>query len=214
VKHYAIEKWIDFVRGIVHEPERKEMEKHLKTDCASCNRQVTLLRAIAQTSKEIDVPEPLLDRARTIFRHAPVHRESPLRKLIAKLTFDSQSALAPAGVRSNSSGARRLVFGVEDFLVELLVDTQTARRTVVVTGQISREGFSVLPALHQVQLTAKQEVLDQTIATRFGEFSLEFARRAGLRLIIADENTRREIEVPLDLIFGTRNVLRRSRDKT
>ncbi|MFN0105715.1 MAG: hypothetical protein ACKV2U_26965 [Bryobacteraceae bacterium] len=200
MKHYSIEKWADFVRGLTGQPESTTMESHLAAGCPSCNRMAHLLRALSEPQNEIEVPESVLARARAIFSRQPSQSESAIRALLAVLTFDSHRTLAPVGMRGADSTVRRLAYEAQDVVVELLIDTEPARRTVILTGQISSREQPGPPAPHRVRLLGKGKVLKQTAATVFGEFHLEFAPRAGLRLLIDRPPEGREIEVPLDLV--------------
>jgi hypothetical protein len=218
VKHYAIEKWTDFIRGLIQSDEHNAMELHLTTGCTRCNAIVSMLRAVNESRDDLEVPDALLDRARAIFPRSPAWTQtttapaSPWQRLVAALTFDSHSGeLSPAlaGLRSvpATGSVRRLAYGVDDLVIELLVDTGATHQTVSLTGQISSSAAPPGPqGPHHVRLLAKSTVLDQTLASAFGEFHLEFPRRSGLRLLIADKATGREIEVPLDLVLSPRSV--------
>lgn len=202
MKHYSIEQWADYTRGIVSEPVRGEMAGHLATACAQCQRMVSRLRATASGMAEIEVPEAFLARARAIFPAAPP-RESPLRALAAALTFDSLGSAVPQGVRSAAPSIRRLAYSVEDFRVELMVDPGTTKGTVIVTGQISSHTDPAAPR-YRIRLVLKNNTMHQTEASELGEFQLEFAPSPGMRLVILDAGANRQIEVPFKLLRSNR----------
>jgi hypothetical protein len=201
--HYSIERWADFVRGLTPDPEREGMERHLSGGCGSCLSLVTLLRGVVETAaNDIDVPAAVLADAAAIFAPRRERGASRWAKLVAVLVFDSDAALAPAGVRSAGGGARRLAFSSEDFAVELLVDVTGPQRTVAITGQISAPGKPAEASALAVLLMSGRQVFERTLTNEAGEFHLEFPTRAQLRLCIRDEVRRREIEVPLGPMTG------------
>ncbi|MBL8218921.1 MAG: hypothetical protein JNL62_06815 [Bryobacterales bacterium] len=197
MKHYSIEKWADYVRGLVSGAERSAMEHHLQGQCAQCRQSVERMRVVqAGLMEKIEVPESFLERAMAIF---PRTVATPaVRRLMALLTFDSLGEPMPAGVRGATQETRRLAYAVEDFKIELLAMAGGKRGRVALTGQVSSAGVA---PVGPVRLMSKNKVLSSVPASEFGEFQMEFEVRSGLRLVIPCTGRQTEIEVPLDLLI-------------
>lgn len=196
MKHYSIEKWADYIRGVVGEAERTEMAGHLEGNCGQCARAVARIRAVeAELLQVVEVPKSFLERARGIFpRSAAV---PAVRKLTAILTFDTFAAPAPVGLRGAGQKTRRLAYAVEDFKIELLV-AEGMNQVVTLTGQATAgDGQPVGP----VRLQSRNKVLSSAPANEFGEFQMEIAVRSGLQLVIPCAGRNLEIEVPLDMLL-------------
>lgn len=205
--HYAIERWADFVRGLVPEPYRSEMEAHLGGGCDSCAPVVARLRNVVETARhDVDVPDAVVARAARLFVPRQQGGESLWRQVLAALTSDSEAALALEGVRSAGGGAHRLAFRAEDVTVELLVDRSGPRRAVAIAGQISMARGAAGTAALPVLLMSGRQVIQQTSTNESGEFHLESPSRANLRLCVRDGAGRREIEVPLGSVTGLRQT--------
>jgi len=198
VKHYSIETWVDYLRGLVSDSEKSEMEEHLASDCTQCHRSLDRMRATqAEISASIEVPETFLQRARLIFPSASQPKNSPLQHLVAILTFDTFSELAPVGVRGAPSAARRLAFEIDDVKIDLLIDYSTPTSKAMLTGQITTINGT---QLGQIRLKSGNRTLGEARANSFGEFEMEFQLRSSMRLVISEPSRHREIEVPLNLI--------------
>lgn len=207
MKHYSIEQWVDYTRGLVPEPLRSQMAGHLSGDCAQCRRLVQRLQATAPALAEIEVPEALLERARAIFPvTVPDAMPWPVRALTALLRFDSLSAPLPQGVRSAAPTVRRLAYTVEDFSIELMLDANKPKRTVIVTGQISTRPAETAAPRHRIRLMSRNDTLLQVEASEFGEFQFEFRPAPKLRLVVLDAAANRQIEVPLAAMEGVRRA--------
>lgn len=201
MKHYSIEKWADYMRGLVDGGERAEMQRHLDGACAQCNRMLERMRAVQSALlEEVEVPEAFLEGARGIFRRNVA--VAPVRRLIAILSFDTFAEPVPVGVRGGTQQTRRLAYAVEDFKIELLVMTGAVKGRAGLTGQVTTSGAGLIGP---VRLISKNRVVSSVPASEFGEFQMEFEVRSGLRLVIPCAGRRAEIEVPLDVLFQRKN---------
>lgn len=208
MKHYAIEKWVDYLRGLVQEPERSAMKAHLEGACPACGRITARLRAVSVHNPEIAVPDDVVRRAKAIFPVKSTWPENPIRTVLAQLMFDSR-AVAAMGVRSAAGeDAWSVTFGSGNMTIEVLVDEQGRRRRTVVTGQVTP------PAPHEggaylIRLTAKGKRLEETRTTAVGEFQFDFQWVEGIRLFVAAG--REIVEVPLGDIMGSRKIAPKKR---
>src|SRR5258706_10712269 len=103
MKHYAIERWVDFSRDLVESEERSQMQGHLGQGCGECRKLADLTQRLTQTCRAIavaQVPESTLRLARAIFPVRVQDRPRRGSRLPIELIFDSFLAPAPAGLRA------------------------------------------------------------------------------------------------------------------
>ncbi len=206
MKHYSIEQWADYLRGLLTGPDQEAMRHHLAQGCALCQGCVNDLGTVRSALTPVEIPAAWLERARAIF---PARNTSPaIERLVAQLSFDSLGQPLPAGLRGSVPVSRRLAYSVEDVSIELLVDGGAKSRSTIVTGQVSVRS-RMTPPRHVVELVSGHKTLRQAETSEWGEFQLEFAPRRGLRLVVRDQESRREIEVPLDLVSSARRPANR-----
>jgi hypothetical protein len=220
VKHEPIERWVDFVRGLVPDADRFALQQHLDSGCRQCLGIVERLSLTGVSLREAEVPDAVLDRALKLFPRLP--SESPnegssrLRRLVAVLTFDSLSDPLPSGVRGGGSAARRLAYQAEDLAIDVLVDTDPVRRSAALSGQVSSVGPDTTgsggPSM--VQLISRKATLQETECTAFGEFQFEFDLKPGLSLVIVDVQGRRQVELPLEPLLRTNARTQRKPSKS
>ena len=71
MRHYAIDEWADFSRGLPDERERTELAAHLAGGCRECRSSWTFTAKLNATCASLaadPVPESTLSMARAIFR--------------------------------------------------------------------------------------------------------------------------------------------------
>lgn len=196
VKHFAIERWADFVRGLLDEPTRAEMTRHLETGCERCAGALSRLQATASVvRRNVEVPEEVVARAKALFA-APAPQPGLWRTILTQLTFDSIAAPALEGVRGPASGVRRMIFEEQGFRASLLIDAHTVPRRLAITGQITLQGAAPSSAV-PVLFKAKNKVVAEFTTNEFGEFYAELPVSPGLRLLVPDEAGRRQFEIAL-----------------
>jgi len=177
MEHFSMERWVDFARGVVGAQEKTAMQRHLETGCKKCSQAVNLWRGVHQAARHELNFEPPESSVRSIKGTFATHGPRPQRRgapVIAKLLFDSALVSASTGVRSTATTARQLLFGVGAYRVDLRMEPRLDSDKVVVVGQVlhsadPQKGLSALP----VSLVKGRTVVDQTVTTGFGEFSLE-----------------------------------------
>jgi hypothetical protein len=216
MKHFALEEWVDFVRGLVTGSARAEMAAHLATGCARCTRATEMLGRTARVmaaDAQVDVPEAAVRRARAIFTPK---RVDPFRlpRIAARLMFDSALAPAAAGLRSGEQPTRRALFHAGSFFIDLRFEREPGSPALSLVGQLaSRQGDVVEPGGRAVLLTAGKAVVARATTNRFGEFQLEYEPAPHLRLHLPVAPAGR-IELPLSkLTAGMAQVARPARQK-
>jgi hypothetical protein len=174
--HYAMEKWIDFVRGTSGDRERAAMQSHLEYGCKQCSETLSLWKHVydaVQRDRAMEVPETAVRAMKAMFAiHGPRRRQPKLA--IAQLLFDSALSPLQAGVRSSSSSARQMLFGVGTYRVDLRMEPKHDSSKVAVTGQVLHPADPAeMPEALPVALLKGGRVVAETVTSRFGEFNLE-----------------------------------------
>jgi hypothetical protein len=113
------------------------------------------------------------------------------------LLFDSVLSPLPAGVRSTAATARQLLYGVDNYRIDIRLEPTGKFDTATLIGQVldtANPGseFAQLP----VVLMGRGKPLAESATSRFGEFHLEFRIEGEcfLRLRLPDG---RGLELPL-----------------
>lgn len=107
----------------------------------------------------------------------------PAKTSIARLLFDTSRQPVAAGVRSASTVARQLLYGVGAYRIDLRMEPQMDSDKVSLVGQILN---STDPARHAasvpVVLLKGRKVLAESQTNGFGEFHLECDLESHLQL--------------------------------
>ena len=109
---------------------------HVST-CSECDNILLNLRQLIRTMKsdrEADAPRDVLLSAINIF--SP--RRSPLRHVVAILTFDSRNTAPAYGMRSLHRTSRQLLYSAQETDLDLRITVQNDE--CIVAGQIMRDG--------------------------------------------------------------------------
>lgn len=105
--------------------------------CSACNDSLHRLRQLILTMKNdraADVPRDVLLSAINIFSPS----QSPLRRLVAILTFDSRSAGPAFGMRSVHTPSRQMLYSAQETDLDLRVTVQNDE--CIVAGQVIGDG--------------------------------------------------------------------------
>ncbi|HEV8167974.1 MAG TPA: hypothetical protein VGP59_01475 [Pyrinomonadaceae bacterium] len=133
--HISLETLVDIVEGRATSAALEGAVAHI-TSCSDCVDTLRRLQQVIFTMKTDtgpDAPRDLLHSAINIF--SPEKR-SPLRHIIAILTFDSRVAGPAYGIRSLRSSSRQLLYSAQDTDLDLRVTVQNDE--CIVTGQVIR----------------------------------------------------------------------------
>lgn len=110
-------------------------------ECSACTQQLDRLGQVLQlmrTDSSTDAPRDVLAYAVNIFRPVESSQPSILRRIVAALSFDSSSNLAPAfGVRAGQSSSRQLLYSAEENDIDIRITPEG--ESWIVAGQVLGE---------------------------------------------------------------------------
>jgi hypothetical protein len=200
MKHYLIEEWVDFSRGLAADAKRERMDAHLAGGCEQCRRLSALTTRLVATCgslRRFQVPESAVRLARAIFPARVADRPRRGTRLPIELIFDSFLAPAPAGLRATWQVGWQGLYRAGECSVDVRIEPELTSLRAAVIGQISNHEspeteMSNLP----VSLRAGKQVVAETVSNRFGEFQLEYEQQSQLKLWIHLSDSR-TIQVPL-----------------
>ena len=112
---------------------------HIST-CSTCHdtlRRLQQLILMMKSDSTSDAPRDVLTSAINIFSQ---EKRSPLRRIVAILTFDSRHAGPVFGVRSLSTGSRQMLYSAEETDLELRITMQNDE--CILAGQVIGEGWA------------------------------------------------------------------------
>lgn len=189
MRHFSLEEWVDFARDVVDPKKREAMQSHLDAGCKSCTGVLDLWRRVHRMTHRDTAFEPSDRVARNVTRMLALHRPSkPRSKRVAAATLLFDSFLQPGsvGVRSGESSTRQLLYGTEEFHVDLRIEPQEDPRKVAVVGQVlnasdPEQNCEQVP----VTLFKHAKPRAEAITNRFGEFRLECLLESGLYLRVS-----------------------------
>ena len=205
MKHYAIERWVDFSRNLVESEERSQMQGHLGLGCGECRQLADLTQRLTQTCRSIavaQVPESTLRLARAIFPVRVQDRPRRGSRLPIELIFDSFLAPAPAGLRATWQVGWQGLYKAGECSLDLRIEPELKSARAAVIGQVTNH---VAPSTEMgnlpVTLRAGNHVVAETVSNRFGEFQMEYEQKSHLQLVVHLQDAK-VIQVPLKkLIF-------------
>jgi hypothetical protein len=200
MKHYAIDQWADFTRGLIACEERTQMQAHLQSGCQKCRElsDFTTKLTITCASLATDpVPESTVRLARAIFPVRVHDRPKRGNRLPIELIFDSFLVPSPVGLRATWQVGWQGLYRAGDCSVDLRIEPELKSSRAAVIGQITNH---VLPELEMgnlpVCLKAGKLVVAETLSNRFGEFQMEYEQQSQLKLCINLRDSK-SIQVPL-----------------
>lgn len=208
--HFDSWQWADFVRGLCDAPTMSAMETHLSSGCDRCQRTADTLRGIvvaAQAEATLAPPDFAVRYAQAVFSlNRPA---SKLRRLVARLVYDSAREPMPAGIRAGELLTRRALFAAGDHQVDLQLDRHPASDTISLVGQvIARRQASSVSSL-PVWLMDRNSVVKKTTCNIFGEFHLEYEPRRNLKLLLPlHEDVGTRVEIALDQLSSHKTPAR------
>src|ERR1700732_2625238 len=204
MRHYSLEKWVDFARNVIHEDERTEMQSHLETGCSQCSKELNLWRRLHQVAKRESAYEPSGGVVRTVNAAFANHRTALMRNAkseIVTLLFDSFRSPLLAGVRSTGSSSRQVLYGAENYRIDVRIEPRIDSEKIVLIGQVlnSTDPEACLSQI-PVALLKGRNVVAESVTSQFGEFQIECDMEGSLRLKVTLPGTR---EISLSLVEPT-----------
>ncbi|MGD0776172.1 MAG: hypothetical protein ABSC05_25430 [Candidatus Solibacter sp.] len=200
MKHYAIDQWADFTRGVLAEEQRTPMQGHLDRGCQKCRHlsDFTAKLAVTCTSLAMDpVPESTVRLARAIFPVRVPDRPKRGNRLPIELIFDSFLAPSAVGLRATWQVGWQGLYRAGNCSIDLRIDPELSSSRAAVVGQITNHALpeqemGSLP----VCLRSGKLIVAETLSNRFGEFQMEYDQQSQLKLCIHLRDSK-SIQVPL-----------------
>ena len=201
---FDITQWTDYVRDLVDDETREQMDARLETD-RGARRTVEALRRVADVAshdREIQVPDGVLRSVYALAGQSRPEQDTAsetffegLHRAVMSLTFDSAMAPAMAGVRDAQSVNRQFFFELDDVAVELRHEPH--ERGGVVVGQLMRLGDEPQP-LADVEVLAKsgERVIARLATGPLGEFQADQLPAHDLSFSFLLENALLEVPLP------------------
>jgi hypothetical protein len=173
MRHFSSEEWADFVRNTLKAKDKRAMQAHLEDGCKRCAGALaawTRVRQMAVRESSYEPPEAAVKAMKGLIA---IHGR-PAPAPIAKLLFDSLLAPATAGVRSAATVARQMLYGIEDYRVDLRLEPNFDTDQVLLVGQVLNAADAEKNVGHvHVALLRSGKVLGSSKSNEFGEFHLE-----------------------------------------
>lgn len=188
MSHFSADEWVDFTRGLLPPAKATMMQAALDEGCSECRSSLQLWRTILKSlSREREYQPP--EAAVRAIKDAYI-RENPWKWMasvaqFARVLFDSLQAPVLAGVRSSTASSRQITVGADPFVIDLRLESDSARQHVSLTGQVLNSG-NLQAAIDgaDVVLLSAESLVRKTKANELGEFYLDFGREENLRLFI------------------------------
>ena len=135
--HISFETLADMAENTATSQAREAAMPHIST-CSTCHDtlrrlQQLLLRMGSDSTN--DAPRDVLTSAINIFSQ---EKRSPLRRIVALLSFDSRNAGPAFGMRSLPAASRQLLYSAEDTDLDLRITVENGE--CILVGQVIGEG--------------------------------------------------------------------------
>jgi hypothetical protein len=185
-KHYSSEEWVDFAMNQTPQTQKAEMQHHLDAGCKPCAQLLTLwtrVGHVADRDRSLQPPDSAVRHVRAAFSSMARAHEAEQKPLIPRLSFDSLWQPALAGIRSTSSGPRKLLYKSKDISIEMHIEAENKSERVNLTGQISigsQQGQSMPPI--PVVISSEEGKLASSTTNGFGEFHVSYLPGADLQI--------------------------------
>jgi hypothetical protein len=186
--HYTLEQWVDFVRDVVDEAKKKEMQNHLDSGCKPCTQELSIWQRLQQVARRETGYSPSSGAVRTVnaaFGNNRARAAGHAKSGIAKVLFDSFRSPLLAGVRSAGKDSQQLLYGAGSYRIDVRIEPQMDSDKVVLVGQVlnSADPDERLADV-SVTLSKGKKVLAKSTTSEFGEFQIECELDAGYRLVV------------------------------
>jgi hypothetical protein len=186
MKHFTMEAWADFARGVVGKEQESLMQSHLDDGCPRCVSAASLWQRVHATAERQGAaipPENVVRTVKAMYAARGLAKGHAPQLAIAQLLFDSFRGPQLAGVRSAGLAPRQLLFGEGDHRIDLRLEPQVDSEKVSLVGQIldSTNPGKGLEEISVVLLKGRK-VLAEASTNRFGEFHLQCDLESRLEL--------------------------------
>ena len=137
--HIPIEALANIAEGRATSEARETTMAHIAT-CSTCHdtlHRLLQLILLMKGDRTNDAPRDVLASAINIFSQ---EKRSPLRRIVAILTFDSRNPGPVFGVRSLPTASRQMLYSAEESDLELRITVQNDE--CILAGQVIGEGWA------------------------------------------------------------------------
>jgi hypothetical protein len=196
MQHFSSGKWTDFVRKALSAVEAQDIQSHLDSGCKQCTAAFaawTRVRDFASRESGYEPPVAAVKMAKAALK---LHGSHP-KPSVAQLLFDSFTAPALAGVRSSSHDSRQMLYGFEDYRVDVRFEPNFDTDHALLVGQVLKSTSTGKNVAHvTVALVRGGKILGTAKTNEFGEFQLEcdLGGRLELQLTLPDGS---DLKVPM-----------------
>jgi hypothetical protein len=190
----------DYTRGLLADDEYSVIKTHVMAGCRNCLENLRWIEEVAHLAREdrsFDFPEETIKGMVAWFKTQPTHAPPSVRKLVAKLIFDSLSPdqLAPvrnqpaAGYSMIPAAKRQMLFQAERYDIDLRFEAIEDDSSEDLIGQIlPQDEAEEIPAGATVQLwhDEKEQMSTKTDSHGFFRFARIPSRNYGLKIHVAE----------------------------
>lgn len=185
MRHFSSDEWTEFVRNTLKPKEKELMQAHLESGCKHCADTWATWKRVNETASRERTYEPPPAAVETAKSLMSAYRHIAPQSVAASLLFDSWQATAAAGIRSSGAVARQMLYGFEDYRVDLRLEPKFDTDEVLLVGQvlhpaIEAHGVGTIG----VTLMRGGKVLGLAQTNEFGEFELECNLAGRLDLLL------------------------------
>jgi hypothetical protein len=185
MKHFSMEKWIDFVNQVANTSEMESMKQHLQQGCKRCAATVSLWGKIRRSAASDANYQPPADAVRVVKSAFAAAVLSGKRKTAASrvaVLFDSFLQSAFAGARSAAAGTRQMLYHADPFQIDVQIEAKSGNR-VLVTGQLLESNNPAISCYDvRVVLSNMRGNLVYVVTNQFGEFSGDVENSGDLQM--------------------------------
>lgn len=207
MRHYTLEQWVDFVRDVVDEAKKQEMQNHLDSGCRPCSKELGMWQRLQQVARREPAYSPSSGAVRTVnaaFANQRARAVGNAKSGIASVLFDSFRSPLLAGIRSAGTSSQQVLYGAGTYRIDVRIEPQMDSDKVILVGQVlnSADPDERLADV-SVTLAKGRKVLAESTTSQFGEFQIECQLDAGYRLVVMLPGNA-EVTLPLiDPVFGS-----------
>jgi hypothetical protein len=153
--------------------EMRRMQAHIDSGCGQCKVDLAAWTQLTNLAARENAYEPPATAVKMAKAALKLHGQ-PARLPIAKLLFDSLATHVVAGIRSTANQSRQMLYGFDDYRVDLRFEPSFDADEALLVGQIlSTDTPAAELGRINVTLTRGDQVLGTAQTNEFGEFQLE-----------------------------------------
>jgi|SRR5271156_367523 len=200
MKHFSTNDWIDFVRQVVSNSQKIEMQQHLDDGCSKCLENANTWRRVMEVAKVQNTFEPPTWAKEAVDASFSLRNvvSFPTGKLeLASLLFDSATQPIAVGMRGSSPAVRQLLYRSGSVCIDMRMQPKLGSDSVVLMGQLldsakPDHGVGGIP----VSLLCEGDTVSRAKTNDVGEFDFGITALDHLQLVFGIGGSR-TIVVPV-----------------